>query len=526
MDAEEKFARLKKILTRMGSLVLAFSGGTDSTFLLRTALDTLGKSKVLAVIADSEIFPPQEIKEAKNLCNDLGANCLVLETKELENADFVRNTADRCYLCKREFFRKLALLSAKKGLKYVADGTNYDDFVEGRPTFQAAEEVGVSHPLADADLTKEEIRQLSRDLSLSTWNKPPRPCLASRFSLGLKITKEGISRVWEAENFLKRLGFHEPIVRYHPENMARIKLSQEDTSKVMDADVREKIVAELKGLGFSLVTVDLPEACLPAGQGSANPTRSSGEQNIDAIVEIAGRDSFAAILKFCQENKVRTLLPTYVHTATEYGDFSEIKSNVDTLRKRLRERFGVRLLDLIELENPPLWWALNGRFVSLLFQKFGFWTPCIGCHLYVHLMRVPLARKLAVKKIVSGEREYHEGGTKLNQTRAAIDAYTKILQSVGVELVQPLENLSSTESLTKILGQDWGEGDRQMSCVLSGNYRLSGKTEPASPTGGNCIDENIQQRYINDFLIPVGKKLAKNLLTDKDDFIQIVEKSL
>ncbi|MFZ3062894.1 MAG: hypothetical protein WA148_04000, partial [Actinomycetota bacterium] len=357
--------------------------------------------------------------------------------------------------------------------------------------------------------------------------KPPRPCLASRFSIGLKITRECISRVWEAENFLKRLGFREPIVRYHPENMARIKLFQEDISKVMNSDVREKIVAELKSLGFSLVTLDLPEVSVNPGKGDRLLLSQKQKvacplfpkKNIDAIVEIAGRDSFAAILKFCQENKVRTLLPTYVHTATEYGDFGETKRNVDMFREHLLKRFDVRLLDLVELENPRLWWALNGRFVSLLFQKFGFWTPCIGCHLYVHLMRVPLARKLAVKKIISGEREYHEGGTKLNQTRAAIDAYTKILRSVGVELVQPLENLSSSKVLTNILGQDWDEGDRQMSCVLSGNYRLSGKT-------GNCSDEKMQQSYIDDFLIPVGKKLSQNLLAGQDNFVQVVEESL
>lgn len=235
---------------------------------------------------------------------------------------------------------------------------------------------------------------------------------------------------------------------------------------------------------------------------------------MDGIVEIAGRDSIAAALKFCQENKVEALLPTYVHTGTEYGDFSEIKANVSSLKKKLVKDYGVSLLDLVELSNPSLWWAINGRFVASFFKKFGFWIPCLGCHLYLHLMRAPLAKQLGCQTIISGEREYHGKEVKLNQTKVAIDAYSEVLSSIGLTLALPIRHIQSNKEIKKILGEDWEGGTRQLSCVLSGNYRLLDSS--------NCLAEDMGEDYIKRYLVPVGKRLAQALLAGEEDHLQIV----
>lgn len=235
-------------------------------------------------------------------------------------------------------------------------------------------------------------------------------------------------------------------------------------------------------------------------------------------MEIAGRDSIAAVLKFCQEHKAKALLPTYVHTGTEYGDFDDIKANTRFLKDRLAKDYGVSLLDLVELSSPSLWWAINGRYVSSFFKKFGFWIPCLGCHLYLHLMRAPLARQVDCRKIISGEREYHGKEVKLNQTRMAIDAYSEILESIGLTLVLPIRHVQSNEEIKRILGERWEGGTRQLNCLLSGNYRLV--------EGGNCLTKDLEEDYIESYLIPVGKKLAQAVLAGGENYLQIVEEVL
>lgn len=237
--------------------------------------------------------------------------------------------------------------------------------------------------------------------------------------------------------------------------------------------------------------------------------------SIDAIVEIAGRDSFVAALKFCREHPLKTLLPTVVRTGTEYGDFDMTVRYVGLLRATLAADHGVTLLDLIVLKDAELWWALNGRFVSLLFQRYGFYTPCIGCHLYVHLMRIPPALKENVTTIVSGERESHDAGTKLNQTARALAAYTDVLRSAGLELVLPVRAVTSSDELKSYAGWLSEEGEGQLNCVFSGNYRL--------PDGGAvCPPDGIEDRFYREFLIPAGTRIAASLASGRRDFLAIV----
>lgn len=242
------------------------------------------------------------------------------------------------------------------------------------------------------------------------------------------------------------------------------------------------------------------------------------QESKKAIAEISGRDSVAAVLKFCQENKVEEIAPTYVHTSTEYGDFGKIERNVELLRKGLKNDFNVHLSKLTVLSNPQLWWAINGRFITVLFEKFGFYTPCIGCHLYVHLMRVPLARQLGLSQIIAGEREVHQDSTKLSQTAETLDAYIEVLNSFGLKLIFPLRNISSNKEIEEIIKPLPIGGKGQLECVLKANYRsLSDKT---------CYPAGKIHSYINNFLIPAGKKLLRELLGERKEFVRIVEEIL
>ncbi len=252
----KKLLQLKKILAEMESVLIAYSGGVDSTFLLKVAKDVLDDGKVVAVTATSSTYPACEIKDAKIVANRLRVKHLVIKTDELSNKKFAENPADRCYWCKRELFSKLIALAKEYKLNYVLDGSNYDDTRDFRPGMKAARELGVRSPLEEAGFTKNEIRSLSKKLGLSTWNKPSLACLASRFPYGMRITKENLAKVDKAETFLRKFGVTQVRVRNH-DQIARIEVLKDEISKLLKEDVRDKIVTKFKDLGYTYVTVDL-----------------------------------------------------------------------------------------------------------------------------------------------------------------------------------------------------------------------------------------------------------------------------
>lgn len=238
----------------MGRVVIAYSGGLDSTFLLKVAVDTLGKDNVLAVTARSETYPLSEYREAKKAAKSIGARHLTLHTNELTIENFKANPENRCYYCKKELFKKLDTILRRYNMKSVLDGTNRDDLKDVRYGRKAAKEFEVKSPLLDADITKAEIRRFSKELGLATWDKPSFACLASRIPFQSEITKEDLKKIDRAEGFLRGLGFRQVRVRLHG-NIARLELAGKDFKKAMT--LRDKITAGLKNIGFIYISLDL-----------------------------------------------------------------------------------------------------------------------------------------------------------------------------------------------------------------------------------------------------------------------------
>lgn len=254
-STDNKLEKLKNLLKDMGNVAIAFSGGVDSTFLLKVAADVLGEN-VIAVTARSSTYPEREFNEASEYIKKLGAKHAVIRSEELEIDGFSKNPANRCYFCKKELFTRVWEVAEQHGIKYVADGSNMDDLGDYRPGMLALEELGVSSPLREAGLTKENIRSLSREMGLPTWDKQPFACLASRFPYGEEITPEKLRMIDKAEQFLLDLGFKQVRVRHHGD-VARIEVARNERSRFFDTDMMDKISERLKEVGFRYVTLDL-----------------------------------------------------------------------------------------------------------------------------------------------------------------------------------------------------------------------------------------------------------------------------
>ena len=250
-----KVSRLEEILRSLGKVAVAYSSGVDSTCLLYTARRVLGEN-VLAVTAEAPIFPARERNAAADFCKRLGIRHLTLPFRPLELPAFQENPADRCYHCKTALFRQLMAAADEAGFPTVAEGTNVDDLSDYRPGLRAIEELGILSPLKEAGLTKREIRILSRESGLPTWDQPSFACLASRFATGDPITGERLAMVEEAESYLASLGLRQYRVRLH-DSLARIETEPEEMQRLTDPEVRGALIKRFRSLGFRYVTLDL-----------------------------------------------------------------------------------------------------------------------------------------------------------------------------------------------------------------------------------------------------------------------------
>jgi uncharacterized protein len=279
MELEGKLAHLRGLLAELPSALVAFSGGVDSTFLMRVAHEVLGE-RCVALTTVSPATPIEDVDEAKALAARLGFRHRLIETNELDIPAYAANPVNRCYFCKDNLFVISAAEAGRLGLAVVLDGANLDDLGDHRPGLTAAAEQGVRHPLIEAELGKAEIRAASRALGLPTWDRPASPCLSSRFPYGSKITSEGLARVGAAEAFLRTLGFRELRVRHH-DQVARLEVPVGEMARLLEPTVREQVVGKLKELGFAYVALDLQgfrsgslnEALVP--QKHEGPGRSS-----------------------------------------------------------------------------------------------------------------------------------------------------------------------------------------------------------------------------------------------------------
>jgi uncharacterized protein len=252
---QEKLKNLRKILSEMGSVLIAYSGGVDSTFLLKVAREELG-DKVTAVTVKSEIHHLSEITDAKMMAQKFKVKHLFMDIDILSNKEFVNNPPERCYICKKEIFCRISEMAKELNLNFVADGSNYDDLSDYRPGMKAVIELGIRSPLQETLLGKEDIRLFSKEMDLPTWNKPSNSCLATRIPYGEKITLEKLKRIEEAEDFIHNLGIEQVRVRYH-NRLAKIEVGEKDLLFLMEEDLRKKIIAKLKQLGFIYITLDL-----------------------------------------------------------------------------------------------------------------------------------------------------------------------------------------------------------------------------------------------------------------------------
>ncbi|MBN1367927.1 MAG: ATP-dependent sacrificial sulfur transferase LarE [Dehalococcoidales bacterium] len=255
MKTENKLAKLTTILKEMRSVLVAYSGGTDSTFLTVTAHEVLG-DKLMAVFAFSALTPLTERDEAKEIARQGGFRYKITSVNVMNNPDFTANSPDRCYYCRQELFRELKIIAEFEGLKWVADGMNHDDLTDYRPGRKSAVEAGIRSPLSEAGLTKTEIRMLSKEKGLPTWDKPASPCLASRIPYGTPVTADTLTKIAEGEKYLHSLGLGQLRLRHHGD-IARLELDEKEMKPVMSNRIRHEIIEHLKSLGYKYVTLDM-----------------------------------------------------------------------------------------------------------------------------------------------------------------------------------------------------------------------------------------------------------------------------
>ncbi|MBL4932536.1 ATP-dependent sacrificial sulfur transferase LarE [Clostridium paridis] len=274
MLLKEKYELLKNIIKEHGSAAIAFSGGVDSTFLMKVAHEVLG-DKLVAVTATSSTYPERELNEAIKYAKDMGVKHIIISSEELDIEGFASNPKNRCYYCKKELFTKIGEVASENGVEFVFDGSNLDDTGDFRPGMQAAKELEVVSPLKLANLTKKDIRDLSKELQLPTWNKPSFACLSSRFPYGNKITIDKLKMVEKAEQFLLDMGITQVRVRHHGE-IARIEVEPSEREKFFSIEVMDNIGNEFKNIGFTYVTLDM----LGYRTGSMNEVLSENEKKL------------------------------------------------------------------------------------------------------------------------------------------------------------------------------------------------------------------------------------------------------